>query len=574
MRSDAAADVRESRRSVRSADDVADDDWTGAAKTAFQARAALIVPELTLLAVGLREQSDVLDQYADDLEALRTRQAALESDLAGAQEDLEGLMVDLEQASANESLVMKDPELHARWERNRDDVEGRIDKVESRRTELEASWSRLVADREDIDARAVAGLQSAEVLGGLSEFGRGSGDVVSADRLLERLSTLSATELEILFDAHPDLLTLAESGDPEGVAEWWGSLDDGQRTALFAGAPALLGALNGLPILVRVAANRRNAEVILAEAKDRLGAIEERRELRGRVPEGGRSEERTLLEKQIEYLEQVVDGDIQLYLYQPENDRIIEMIGDPTKAKNVMSFMPGTNASLEMMYDGVLNPNDPYRRGSQQEFAAWQAANGGGDVLAFVFKDGTFPQLDELAWNGPQLNAAADRIGANYAAFHHGLDATGIGALPVVSVEHSFGSSAAGEAETEGKVEFETRVLLAPIGMKEGWKAIDGTEYYVYAAEDDINKLFYDIHIPVPVLDGLGYGAAPSSGGALEVRESGIDAENQVWKTLTGGLVGAIWTVSDSVAHHNQIISSTGNDPVLYGVADLLNGVE
>lgn len=168
------------------------------------------------------------------------------------------------------------------------------------------------------------------------------------------------------------------------------------------------------------------------------------------------------------------------------------------------------------------------------------------------------------------MNVTADDIGANYAAFHHGLDATTIGTLPVVSVEHSYGSTPAGEAEKS--VEFDTRVLLAPIGMRSGWEANPETDYFVYAAEDDINKLFYGVHIPLPVIDGMGYQVSPESGGALEIRESGIVAENEFWKNLTAGPIGGVWSAIDSVAHHNQIISSTDNDRVLFDVADHLNG--
>ncbi|GAA1790195.1 hypothetical protein [Agromyces lapidis] len=385
---------------------------------------------------------------------------------------------------------------------------------------------------------------------------------------------MSEVELAILFESHPELLAEAEANDPSVIAEWWGSLDNGQRVSLFAGATALVGALNGLPILVRVAANRRNARRILDASRQRLDTLEERRELRERVPHGGRSEETDLLRKQIAYLEQVVDGDIQLYLYQPENDRIIELIGDPTTAKRVMSFMPGTNASLELMYDGLVDPDDPYRSGSQQEFTAWQVANGGGDLLGFVFKDGTFPQLDELVWNGPQLNGAADSIGSKYAAFHQGLDSVGFADFPRASIEHSFGSAPAGEAEKV--VDFDTRVLLAPIGMKAGWQADPKTEYFVYAAEDDINKRFYNAHIPLPVIDGLGYGFSPESGGALVVRESGIPAENEFWKGATtvggpvGAFVGEVWRIGDSIDHHNRIISSTDNQRVLGDVRELI----
>ncbi|GAA1955266.1 hypothetical protein [Agromyces allii] len=54
------------------------------------------------------------------------------------------------------------------------------------------------------------------------------------------------------------------------------------------------------------------------------------------------------------------------------------------------------------------------------------------------------------------------------------------------------------------------------------------TKYVVYAAEDDINKLFYNVHVPMPVLNGLVYGVAPDSGGPFEIRDSGIVTENVI----------------------------------------------
>src|SRR6218665_3508752 len=118
------------------------------------------------------------------------------------------------------------------------------------------------------------------------------------------------------------------------------------------------------------------------------------------------------------------------------------------------------------MYQGALNNR---RRGGIQALAQGEVGRSYGEVVAFVFKDGRFPETADLFSNGPQINTIADRIGANYADFLKGLRASVLGGLRIVSVEHSFGSAAGGEAERRG-ARLDTRILLGGIGMKAGWQ--------------------------------------------------------------------------------------------------------
>ena len=88
---------------------------------------------------------------------------------------------------------------------------------------------------------------------------------------------------------------------------------------------------------------------------------------------------------------------------------------------------------------------------------------------------------------------------------------------PTVSVEHSFGSAVGGLAEAAGAT-FEARVLLAGIGMTDGWEAREAsTSYYGIQGPVDINRY----------LDGvqrgpIGYSIAPSEDNGITPLDSGF----------------------------------------------------
>jgi pimeloyl-ACP methyl ester carboxylesterase len=112
--------------------------------------------------------------------------------------------------------------------------------------------------------------------------------------LLRSVGMLSSRELTAFVADHPDTVRELIRTPPATaqVTRWWNHLPPAQRTALAAGAPQIVGNLEGLPVTVRDAANRR----YLAESK---------RAILDRLDRGvGRGVQRTLL-RDLRMLEKV-----------------------------------------------------------------------------------------------------------------------------------------------------------------------------------------------------------------------------------------------------------------------------
>lgn len=187
---------------------------------------------------------------------------------------------------------------------------------------------------------------------------------------------------QILAD-HPDWVERLRRRPPApgAVKAWWDALPPERRTALIDGAPEVMGALGGLPPLARVAANR-------IVARDRLPTVErEIARLESLMSEGSmatlRAERQSKIDQlmvQRAYLDRVVAGDVQLVLYEPDENRIAEMIGSPGLAtRRVLTYVPGTFTSIHSFYGGAA-----------QELARWITKHDPG-MVAFVWKGTEFP---------------------------------------------------------------------------------------------------------------------------------------------------------------------------------------
>lgn len=102
--------------------------------------------------------------------------------------------------------------------------------------------------------------------------------------------------------------------------------------------PTFIGALNGLPPAIRVAANRIHAANPLQDL--------ERLQFTADIDHLATVNTNFVDPHLANYLRRVADGDVQLYLWRPEKGAIIEMAGDPRTAKSAMFVVPGTNASI------------------------------------------------------------------------------------------------------------------------------------------------------------------------------------------------------------------------------------
>ncbi|MGC0368982.1 alpha/beta hydrolase [Microbacterium sp. SLBN-111] len=384
-----------------------------------------------------------------------------------------------------------------------------------------------------------------------------------ASAILSRLTAVDARGIEQLLREHPEwsILLRDTPPDPRVIAVWWAQLGPDSSAALMTAAPALVGALGGVPAAVRVVANRTVAE----ERREELGRLIDSRgytlqpgtyeRVRIQVPEAWQSE--------YDYLSRVISGDVQLYLYDRGRAQIIEMIGNPERADVIMTFMPGTNTTMESFYTSTP-------RQGITALTNWQVDNAqfGTDVAGFVVKQGDFPQLSaDIFATGPQNNDMMEKLGRSYAQFSFELDAL-TPHTPIVSIEHSAGSDAGGAAEMAG-AHFAARVALAGIGMTYDWRSQPGTEYYAMQAPNDINKNF----------DGIqawnwGYAIKATEQNGFTELDSGIDGTSPaVWGVgAVSPPIALAMEASSQLDHHNRIISGdvTENGTVLYEIRRIL----
>lgn len=249
----------------------------------------------------------------------------------------------------------------------------------------------------------------------------------------------------------------------------------------------------------------------------------------------------------IDYLQRVVDGDVQLYLWRPDKDEVIEMFGNPDTADVIMSFMPGTNTTMDSFYTATATTGIT-------ALTRWEVENAraGTSVAGLVVKQGAFPQLGgNIFATGPQNNDMAEELGAKYADFAAGIHVITPG-TPVVSVEHSFGSSVGGVAETQD-AGFHTRITLSGIGMTSDYGPSLDTDHYAMRSPNDILD---QLHVKETQIFNWGYQHAPTPENGFTELDSGIPgtpAWAQIGKVISPPI--AIGDLASGLDHHNQIIS-------------------
>lgn len=134
-------------------------------------------------------------------------------------------------------------------------------------------------------------------------------------------------------------------GGPAAVRVWWGGLTPAQRQWLLERAPEQVGALDGVPAADRDLANRE----LLRREQDRLTAMRDSLA----AGEGG-DRERERIERRLAGLAVLADRlgrtDPRPYLLGVDtggDGRAIVALGDPDRADNVMTFVPGMNTRLD-----------------------------------------------------------------------------------------------------------------------------------------------------------------------------------------------------------------------------------
>lgn len=231
-----------------------------------------------------------------------------------------------------------------------------------------------------------------------------------------------------------------ENGSPSDNKAWWASLSDTAKVALLQGNPGIVGNLDGIPAADRDAANR----AVLAREITRLqGDPNEQSKLKG-------------LETIRERLEHAEPGKPQAFLLGLDtggDGKAIVSAGNPDKAENVATYVPGTGSELGKI-GGDLGRSDKM----------WAVATTAGSPSTAV--------ITWLGYDAPNglTDAASEKYAdggkAALAGFQDGLRETHEGTPSHNTVMgHSYGTTVVGHAARDGGIDADELVFVASPGV-------------------------------------------------------------------------------------------------------------
>ncbi|MEU5367866.1 alpha/beta hydrolase [Streptomyces sp. NPDC005951] len=223
---------------------------------------------------------------------------------------------------------------------------------------------------------------------------------------------------------------IPHGASPAERKAWWAGLTDEQREEYLAVYPDRIGNLDGIPALVRDAANRDNLQLLMGK-------------LEGRDDDDSATKLAALreIDRQLRAAPKV--GEPPMYLLgigDQGNGRAIVSYGNPDTARNVAAYVPGLNTSLDKEFaEGDL------KRARDLSIAANQY---GAPAAAIAWLGYDAPQspdgLRSLAVAG---DGRAEQGGREFHEFMGGLKAANGHEDPhMTAIGHSYGSRTVGSA--------------------------------------------------------------------------------------------------------------------------------
>ncbi|MER5361547.1 alpha/beta hydrolase [Streptomyces sp. NPDC002785] len=265
---------------------------------------------------------------------------------------------------------------------------------------------------------------------------------------------------------------IPRDASPAERKAWWAGLTDEQREEYLAVYPDQIGNLDGIPAVVRDAANRDNLQLL-------MGKLEGRDDPKAETQLAGLREiDRQLREGRQPPMFLLGIGD-------EGNGRAIVSFGNPDTARNVSAYVPGLNTSL----DEDFAKNDLKR--------AWDTAKGASKYdhssAAIVWLGYDAPQTpDGLASLSVMGDERAEKGGKSFNGFMAGLTATnGTGDPHLTAIGHSYGSRTVGAAtQHDGGIPGVDDIILVGspgVGVDHAEGLGVGKEHvFVGAAENDV----------------------------------------------------------------------------------------
>ena len=355
----------------------------------------------------------------------------------------------------------------------------------------------------DAVRRAAASAVAADLAAAVAVAARA--DEAAAERLTQiEASAEVLTRIEAARvpagSAGPAGVSMPSCGaSPAEVRRWWAGLDPGERLWLLATEPAWLAPLDGIPAADRDAANRLLLDERRAEVDRALAAA-------GR----GERERLRAVRRGLDALADRLAGDegeraYLLRLDPSEEGRVVLALGDPDRADNVVTHVPGMTADLAS-FGGEL---------TRAERVAGRATELGpaAATSAVLWLDYDAPDFVDEAASARQAEAGAPAL----RHFQEGLRATHDGPTARQTViGHSYGSLVVGKAAAVAGLPADNVVFVgspgvgvdsaARLAVPPGhvWSTTSSSDIIQYAAVAP-SSLIRDVQLagPLPVVGPL-----------------------------------------------------------------------
>ncbi|MGW0646290.1 alpha/beta hydrolase [Streptomyces badius] len=308
---------------------------------------------------------------------------------------------------------------------------------------------------------------------------------------------------------------IPQNATPAQRKAWWDGLSPEERERYIELVPERIGNLDGIPVLARDAANRRNLPALIDKlekvdtdkARDQLAGL---REIERQLNENG---------KPPMYLIGIGDEG---------NGRAIVSFGNPDASQHVSSYVPGLNTSLD------------------EEFAKNDLGRARDTAIGAQGYDESTASIVWLGYDAPQLpdqdgvagyfavmgTGRAEKGGVAYRDFMGGISVTNQNKDPhLTAIGHSYGSRTVGAAAARpGGIPGVDDIILVGspgVGVDHAVDLGVGSEHVFVgaAANDPVTKLPSKTQV---VVGGLGL-ALGGPGGAYIAGDLADPGDDDLW---------------------------------------------
>ncbi|WP_406363254.1 alpha/beta hydrolase [Streptomyces sp. NBC_01579] len=226
---------------------------------------------------------------------------------------------------------------------------------------------------------------------------------------------------------------IPHDASPAERKAWWAGLTQEQREEYLAVYPDRIGNLDGIPAVVRDAANRDNLQLLIGKLEGRDDAMAETQLA------GLREIDRQLRDDRKPPMFLLGIGD-------EGNGRAIVSYGNPDTARNVSAYVPGLGTSL----DDEFAKND-LKRARDTAIGIQRHDSSSAAIVWLGYDAPQTPIDDPLGSFAVAGDERAEKGGAAYNSFMRGLAVTNENENPhLTAIGHSYGSRTVGAATQQG----------------------------------------------------------------------------------------------------------------------------